>query len=802
MKRAPTRPADRSLRAANQGTGRARALRWAKWITLAALAAGAIGATTLAVLFWYYGADPDLPRMEKMSDYHPKEVLRVRSSDGKTLGEIFEERRTFVALDKISPLIVNAVIDAEDASFREHGGIDLMGMLRALYVNVRAGETRQGGSTITQQVVKTILLTPERTLRRKVQEVLLARRLEHSLTKDEILTLYLNQIYFGHGRYGVEEAARFFYGKSAIDVDVGEAALLAGLPQSPERLSPLKHPDAAKSRQTYVLEQMARRGHLTDAEAKRWIAQPIRIVAGAEPHLGDAPEILDLARAELTRRGPAGASMRAIETTIRADVQSAAREALETGLRALDARHNYGAPLAKLGPDAVKKKLAALTKKLPKEGPGESDSYDGVVVEVSDAKGAMLVDLGGWKGAVPLGGAEEDRYNPKGKAPSARFAAGDVVRVRRQAGVAPELEGAKGRLALALGPQGAIVVLDPGTRNVLAVVGGYDYTAGAFDRATTARRQPGSAFKPIVYAAAYDSGMFTPATIVNDAPEVYDLWKPKNYEGGKFRGPVRLRDALANSINTVAIRVLKDVGPDRVVELAHALGIQDELPRELSLALGSGVVTPLELTNAFATFAAGGRWEPPVFFTGEGAPPKGEPRQALRPEIAYLVTSTMTSVVEEGTAQSAKKLKRPIAGKTGTSNEGKDAWFVGFTPDLVIGVWIGFDDMRSLGKGETGGKAAVPIFVDVAKVALKNRAARAFQPPPGVVTARIDKKTGKLAPPGAPDAEVMEEVFLEGTVPTEVAPAQGEVDPSSLVLDELNGEESMTAPPAPEPPPP
>ena len=403
---------------------------------------------------------------------------------------------------------------------------------------------------------------------------------------------------------------------------------------------------------------------------------------------------------------------------------------------------------------------------------------------VSDEKLEMQVDLGGWQGTVPLQGRGDDRYNPEKKKPSQRFAANDLVRVRRAPG--------EGALELDLGPQGAVVVIDPATRRVLAMVGGYDFQPGQFNRALEAKRQPGSSFKPFVYAAAFDSGEFTPASIVNDAPEVYALWKPKNYEQGKFRGPVRVRDALANSINTVAIRVLHDVGPDKVVDLAHMAGIQSELPRELSLALGSGVVTPLELVNAFTTFATGGRVAAPQFLIEDGAAPP-ETKQVMRPEVAYLITSVMQSVVEEGTAVAAKKaLKRPIAGKTGTSNSGRDAWFVGFTPDLVAGVWVGFDDMRPLGKGEAGAKAALPIWIDFMKKAVESKSARAFRPPAGVVTARIDKKTGKLAAPGQPDSETLDEVFLEGTAPTETAPAPGEVDPSTFVLDQMeSGEDSV-----------
>jgi penicillin-binding protein 1A len=764
-------------------------LKVLKWGTILALVVGALGAATLAGMFWIYGSDKSLPKIAQLSDYRPKQVTRIYAADGRLIGEIFEERRTVVTLDRIAPDMINAIVDSEDAAFFEHGGLDFSGMLRALWVNVRSGETRQGASTITQQVVKTMLLSPERTMRRKVQEIILARRLEAALTKEEILTLYLNQVYFGHGRYGIEEAARFYFGKSARTLTVGEAAVLAGVVQSPERLSPVKHPDAAKARQTYVLEQMARHAHITTDEARQWIDRPITLVKNLDPGLGTAPEIVDVVQKELVARYGEKDLMHlglSVRTTIDLDLQVAARAALEGGLEAIDGRHGYRGPVARLDPAKAADKLARLKKELGGKPKGEA-SYEAVVLVVDDAAAELVVDLGGWKGVVVLG-PDEARYNKEKKPPSARFAVNDVVRVRLAPARVSTREGVKGSLALASGPQGAVVVIDPRTRHVLALVGGYGFGAGDFDRARRAKRQPGSAFKPFVYAAALDGGKVTPATVMNDAPEVYDLWKPKNYEAGAFKGPVRLRTALALSINTVAIRVLHEVGPEAAVNLAHAMGISGELPKELSLALGSGEVTPIDLTNGYASFAAGGVYSPPVFMlaigdTSQTAPPTA---QALRPETAFVMTSMLESVVQEGTAVAAKKLKRRIAGKTGTSNEGKDAWFVGFTPDLVAGVWIGFDDPRRLGKGETGAAAALPVWIELMKTALKGRGAKTFRQPPGVVSVRIDRQSGKLAAPGQDEASTLEEVFIDGTAPAEVAPAPGEQSPDTFILDQLD----------------
>lgn len=763
-----------------------------KWAFLLGLFFVAVGAVTLAGMFWVFGGDPNLPRITQLKDYKPKQTTRILAADGKVIGELYEERRTFVSLDKVAPIMQQATIDAEDSDFRSHGGISIVGMIRAVWVDLRSGRSRQGASTITQQVVKTFLLTPEKTVKRKLQEILLARRLEQALTKDEILTLYLNQIYYGHGRYGIEEAARFYFGKTAAELDPGEAATLAGLPQSPERLSPFKHPDAAKGRQTYVLEQLARHGHLAEADAQRYIDAPIRIVKNAAPYLDVAPEWIEAVKKDLEKRyGPGVETMGlTVKTTLDVGLESAARQALEAGLRAVDERHGYRGPITHLKPGDVAGKLKALAKELPGGGPRVGDTYEGVVTAVSDEKKELSVDCGGWQGTVPLELGGDERLNPQKKKPSERFTAGDLVKVRR----APEII-KPNALALELGPQAAMVVIDPQNRHVLAMIGGYDFRVGGFNRALRAKRQPGSSFKPYVYAAAFDSGQFTPATIVNDAPEVYDLWKPKNYEHEGFRGPVRLRDALAHSINTVAIRIIHDVTPARAIEVAHALGIQEDLPDELSLGLGSGEVTPLEHTNAYASFAAGGKYAPPIFIDSiDGTPATpAEPVQALRPEVAFLMTSMMESVIDFGTATTAKKLKRELAGKTGTSNSGKDAWFVGFTPDLVAGVWVGFDDMRVIGRGETGAKAALPIWIDFMKVALKGRAPKAFVQPSGVVMARIDRRTGLLAAPSEDEKDVLNEVFLEGTAPTETAPAPGELDPSTYMLDQVGTDDEQGA---------
>lgn len=777
-----------------------------KWLVILGIAGAALVAATVAFVFWMYGRDPALPDYQRLSDYRPHQVTVITDGNDRRIGEIFSERRTVVGYEKVPPIVVDAFIAAEDNKFWTHSGVDYWGMFRAFVANLRAGHTKQGASTITQQVVKTFLLTPERTFRRKIQEIILARRLESSLTKQEIMALYMNQIYFGHGRYGVEEAARFYFGKRVGQLNLGEAAMLAGLPQSPENISPRKNPKRAKERQTYVLNQLVGMQKITVAEAQKWIDAPIQVVARPFPELGSAPEWVDLVKRELVKRNGGDEKAldtagQAVRTTLDPSLQAIAQKALQTGLRALDKRHGIGRPARSVKPEKVEAEIAKLTRRLPKGGPVAKEVYDAVVTEVSDADRELVVDLGGVQAAVLLG--DDERFNPKDadgktKPPSERFKPGDVVSVML-AVAAPAAAGgkaaadddddeprpakpaapkhAKQRAVFAPGPEGAVVILDLKARKVRALVGGYASKVAGFNRATMAHRQPGSSFKPYLYAAAIDSGKYTAASVVNDAPESFDKfpqWRPKNFESGRYEGPVRLRYALSRSINTVSLELVSNLTPEAVVAMARKLGISSPLTPELSIALGSMEVTPLENTNAVATLALGGVSGSPQFIEAiDGKQVPGQPgEQVLRPEVAYVVTDMMRSVVTEGTAAAAASLKIPIAGKTGTSNDARDTWFLGMTPDYAIGVWIGYDDNRSMGR-DTGGSNAVPVFIEIMKQ--MNQPARAFPRPAHVVEATIDKATGLLAPDGAPRDTELTEVFVEGSQPTEVAPMPGDV---------------------------
>jgi penicillin-binding protein 1A len=812
---------------------------WRVWLVrllkLGALGAF-IGVAVVVGLFAYYGSDPKMPNVTRLDEYHPKQVTRILDRNNVPIGELGTEKRTVVPYSAIPKKLVQAVVAAEDADYFKHGGVDFMGMARAFITNVLRGRTAQGGSTITQQVIKNLLLTPERNMKRKIQEIILARRLSEKLSKEDVLALYLNQIYYGHGRYGCEEAARYFFGKSVRDVDLAEAALLAGLPQSPERLSPRKHPEAAKARQRYVLGQMADHGFIERKEAERIAAQPIRLARETAAARGVAAEEVDVVTRFLADKLGESAAFEAgttVATTLDAHLQEQARTSLERGLEDLDARQGFRGPSGHVTGNLLDVQRRELGKSYAKFLKG-SEIVEGIVLRfekdtgssASAKNGRLFVDVGAGVPAnapappAPVAAGKgksakpaqkkvkapppplpppsregvvdfslEPRYAKGPKPLGDRFKPGDLVRVRL-AEDRPHTEEGPLPLALELGPQAAMVVMDPTTREILALVGGYDYHAGGFDRSTRARRQPGSAFKPVIYGAAIEAHKITPATILNDAPEVYELWKPQNYEKEEFRGPVRVRTALAQSINTVAIKVLSEVGLDQARAFATRVGVTSPIESDvgLSLALGSLVVTPVELANVYATFASGGIVGQPVSIRALGGEPQPAAQLAptLKPEVAYVMVSLMRSVIDEGTAHGAiaGKLRRPAAGKTGTSNGQRDAWFVGFTPDLLCAVWVGFDDMKKLGRGEAGGKTAAPIWADFMSKATAGRPTRDFAQPPGIVVQRIDKASGLLAAAGQ-ESNTLDEVFLDGTAPTEHAAAGGgnEQSPDKLLLE-------------------
>jgi penicillin-binding protein 1A len=764
------------------------------WLFAVPLALCLLGLAFIVGLFLHYGRGlPDVHDLR--AQWRPPQTTRVFARDGTVLAELFVERRTVVPIEQIPRNLVMAVMAAEDADFYSHRGLDYPGMLRALWVNVRRGTTAQGASTITQQVVKNVLLSSERSLARKVREVLLARRIESQLSKNEILYLYLNHINFGHGRHGVEEAAQFYFGKRARDLTLGECVLLAGAPKSPVLYSPRNHPEAALRRRRWILAQMVEKQFITRADADAAEAEPLRLHEGADDE-GSAPEVVAAARALLTQVAGEDAIRRGgyrIYTTVDPALQRAARDAVQTGLRELDDRQGYRGPLREPG---ARRPHGRSTGGPGAEGPPSDGRllsgriYTGIVESTRDpdpssrVSGAIVVRVGSTAGTIPWDSVA--RYVRAEGTPSAFAPVGSIVRVSVERTATPE---APAPMRLELGPQAALVAIDPITREVRALVGGYDPIAGGFDRASRAQRQPGSAFKPFLYSLALSTRRYTLASVFDPNPRCFGTWCPReSHPRSTSLGPeppMRLRDALAQSRNVVAAQVVTELTPQALVDHARALGLSGELPAVPSLALGVASVTPLEMTNAYTTWAAGGRFAPPRIITRivgpdgrEIALPSGTaPRQAVSPAEAHLVTSMLTSVIERGTGQRALSLHRPLAGKTGTTNGGRDAWFIGYSADLVAGVWVGFDDRAPLGRGEEGARSALPIWVRFLReyVSVRRPPPVDFVRPDGVSVARIDPVTGTLARPGQTDA--IDEVFLGGTEP---APAAIDADGGAL----------------------
>lgn len=726
-----------------------RGFVWLFWLGLSAVVAAAV-AVYLTVAHFESG----LPSVEQLrTNYRPPQVTRILARDGTVLSELFTERRTVIAFASVPNHAKLAFLAAEDAHFYEHEGLNYLGMLRAMLVNLRAGRTVQGGSTITQQVVKNVLLVPERTLARKIQETILARRLEQSLHKDEILNLYLNHIYLGHGRYGIEEAARLYFGKHASELGLAESALLAGIVASPERFSPRKDAPRALERRAFVLRQMRAKGFVANDAMERAINEPLNLAPLAEDESDLAPEAVAQARQLLEQLvgEPSRQGGYTVTTTIDTVLQAAARRAVLDNLRNYGKRYRLDAPFsAKSGP---------MWGRLSSSAPRRYHAAIGQVTAADDEKGTIEVRVGELVGKVKL--TRAGWLNEKNLPPSKFAPVGSRLRVVLEGDpstVMPELR-------LDPVPQSALVAIDVRSRQVLALVGSREALNGGLDRATQMKRQPGSSFKPFVYSYALSSRKFTLAS---------QLIVPSKSDAEPSVA-LTIRDGLAKSENSIAEQLLGATGAINIVSWAKTMGIDSVLAPTLSLALGAYEVTPLEITNSYATFASGGIAASPVIVTrivgpdGKEIPiPRAkEPRQVIPSEEAYLVTSLMRSVVDKGTAQRAKRLGRPVVGKTGTTNQAKDTWFVGYSPEIVAGVWVGFDDPISLGSNETGGGTALPAWVDFMKAALAGRPIVDFARPTGLEVVPIDPATGLLA--AEEQADALEEVFLVGTAPTERA---------------------------------
>lgn len=701
-----------------------------------------------------------LPRLDQVEDYQPYQVSRLYDVNHQLIGEFYVEKRTLIAIKSLPPLVRNAFLAAEDADFYRHQGIDYFGIARAILNEVKyqfVGGQRLGGSTITQQTAKTMLLGRQRTYTRKIKEFIMAKRIEDALTKDEILNLYLNQIYFGNGAYGLEEAAMTYYGVSAKNLTLCQAASLASVPKSPNKINPIKDPERVRQRRDYVLDQMVSHKFITEAVAHKARAEPIVVHPKTHPYLNSAPYFAEEVRQFMIEKFGEEALYKQgfqIHSGIQGSIQIAANEALRWGLRVIDKRHGYRGPIARFPSEDAKQAVERIEKVRHLR---VDTIVMGVVENVSAAtQRASVLVANGKKGFLPLSKVLWARpYNPNGytlppKEISALFKVGDIIWVRvdsiKESGI---------ELSLEQRPivEGALVAIHPQSHRIVAMVGGYDFAASNYNRATQARRQPGSSFKPFVYTAALEDGLVTPATLINDAPKVYGSWKPKNADG-KFRGKITLRQCLISSVNMCSIDLLERTGVSSVLDLAERAGEITEnnsMPKDLTLALGSGEVTPLLHVNAFTLYPNAGLLAKPVLvdkiFDQRGNllfQARVEESEVVKPATAYVMTNMMRGMMA-GAGRRITGLTDALAGKTGTTNEYRSAWFLGFSQDLTAGVYVGFDDNRSLGVAEYGARTALPIWGRFMGNALKVMPAREFIQPEGIVWRLIDQQTGELA---------------------------------------------------------
>jgi penicillin-binding protein 1A len=754
----------------------------------------------------YLYISKSLPKVDTLADYRPPIITRVLSDDGSVIAELFEERRIIAPVSKMPKQLVQAFVAAEDANFFKHQGIDIVSIIRAAIKNIKAGGIVQGGSTITQQVAKSLLLTPERKFKRKFKEAILAYRMEKRLSKEEILYLYLNQIFLGHGAYGVQAAAENYFDKDVENLTLAECSILAGLPKAPSRYSPYRHYERAKARQVYVLGRMVSEGFITQEESDLAAAQELVIRPRINQHLTNAAYFTEQVRRYLEDTYGEEQLYRGgleVQTSMNLQMQLAAQAAVQANLRDHDKRRGYRGPLAVLTPEEEELFLSEQVESFAKKTP-QIDAFIEAVVSGTDKKSLHLrfADLEGrislketkWAGPIHLvKRTEAASGNAKEKA--TRLPVGSKIQVRILN--VPEEE--PWQLSLEQEPlaQGALLAMDPHTGQIKVMVGGYDFRTSQFNRVLQARRLPGSAMKPLIYASALDKG-YTPATVILDTPVIYKErlasgeikeWKPKNYSK-RFYGPVPLRTALAKSYNVITIKILEDIGVRYAANYARKLGIESHLDEDLTLGLGSSALTPMELARSYSVFANGGVRIVPTYinkvFDRDGkviesndpadfpAGPKsgqkliGQSRnRVISPETAYLTTNLLESVVQKGTGWRARSLKRPTAGKTGTTNDLKDAWFIGYVNQLLAVSWVGYDQERPLGNQETGSKAAAPAWVAFMAEATKDMPVEHFPVPDNILFRPIDPLTGLLAPEDSLDIVI--EAFAPNTAPVRYA---------------------------------
>ena len=803
----------------SEQASRKRFLTWklARRVAIGLVILGAL--CFIAVMLWIAALSRDLPSHERLADYEPPITSRVHAGDGTLIAEFADEHRVFVPIDSIPDHVKQAFVAAEDKKFFDHKGLDYVGILRGAINSAQiklsgSDANLQGGSTITQQVAKNMLLTRDQRIERKVKEAIIARRMERAFTKDEILELYLNEIYLGVRAYGVGSAALIYFDKSLPELNLSEAAILASLAQAPSTVNPYRRPERLLARRNYVLNRMVEDGYITKEEAEEAKNQPLEVKERLRgPEYAAATyfvqelrrQLIDQYGEDVLERG--GLSIR---TTVDTKLQLAAHEALQTGLEAYDRRHGYRGPFAQIDASGdVPEQMKALD--LP---PGYGTWEAGMVETVSDS-GATLVLDDGRTTSIPK---EDVQWASRWERESGEkgLKKGDVVLVEVERtetlrpGAKETLEEGeyrseedwisvpadKGILRQVPEVEGAIIALDPHTGRVMAMVGGYSFFKSPFNRVTQGVRQPGSSFKPFVYAAALENG-YTPSTRILDSPFVYydeetgQTWKPQNYSAGRSYGEVTMRTALERSFNQVTARVAVDIGMEDISSLAERFGLYDDLPRYPAMALGSGDTSPWRMAKGYAAFVNGGKEVTPTMLdrvqdrhgdtlyrndTREcegcsaeswdgGEPPQlaDDREQLIDPVIAYQIVHMLEGVVERGTARRAARLGKPLAGKTGTTNDYFDALFYGFSPDLVVGIWVGFDQPKTLGNGEAGGSVALPVFINFMEKALEDAPAMPFRIPPGVRLVSVDHDTGDL--PTSRSGEIIVEAFRPGTEP-------------------------------------
>jgi penicillin-binding protein 1A len=784
-------------------------VRLFRFLFVCAVLLAIAGCGFIGITLWHFGRD--LPDYQQLAHYQPPIMTRVHAGDGRLLVEYATERRIFEPIQAIPKPLINAFLAAEDKNFYSHHGVDPISILRAAITDVsrlHANRRPVGASTITQQVAKNMLLSSEISIERKVKEILLATRIEAALPKDRILELYLNEIYLGAHAYGVAAAALTYFDKSLDELTLGEAAFLAGLPKAPNRYSPARFPQAAKARRDWVLDRMVEDGTATQEEVTQTEAEPLQLRHRQDAEQVRAPYFAEEVRRELlTRYGEkvlygAGLSVR---TSLDARLQSASDKALRAGLIAYERSHGgWRGAIARLDP---KGDWAAHLAALPVPGVAIDVGWRLAMVVRSEPDSAAIGFANGATGRIPFSEMRWARprhangsFGPAPRGTGDVVKPGDVVMVE-PLGTQSKGEKAGGAYTLCQVPEvsGALVAMDPHTGRVLAISGGFSFETSQFDRATQAKRQTGSTIKPFIFLTALDHG-FTPSTLIDDSPislpqgPGLPMWTPRNYtkEGqeAKYRGPTALRIAIEKSIDTMTVRAATKTGLEPIAETVEAFGIMDHMPMEYSMVLGAGETTPLRMTAAYAMLVNGGKRITPTFidriqdrngatifhadqrrcpdchdvdWAHQPVPVIPDTReQVADPGSAYQMVTMLEGVVQRGTGTAVKVVGKPIAGKTGTTNDWRDAWFVGFTPDLVAGVYVGFDDPDSLGNDETGGHVAAPIFRDFMIAALKDAPATDFRIPPGMRLYRVSAATGLPAGSGEP---AIYEAYKPGTEP-------------------------------------